>query len=188
MEILLTGGARSGKSRKAEELAKKFNEKVLYIATAKAFDQGMKARIEKHRKDRPKEWDTLEQYRDFQEISQNQQFENAKVILLDCVTLMVTNIMLEEEDDYEHLSNQRILEIEDTIKEELFYLMKAAKENGKHLICVTNEVGMGLVPSYMMGNIFRDIAGRMNQYLAEKSDHVIFMVSGLPLYVKGDQI
>lgn len=183
--ILITGGARSGKSSQAEELAKHYGGNILYVATAKAFDEGMKERIKKHRERRPKTWATLEQYRGFSLLPQQKDFCDAHVILLDCVTLMITNLMLDENIDYDKISMTEMNGLEEKIKREVQSLVDVCKVHQKKFIAVTNEVGMGLVPSYMMGNIFRDISGRINQLLAKESDCVIFMVSGLPLYVKG---
>jgi adenosylcobinamide kinase/adenosylcobinamide-phosphate guanylyltransferase len=186
MIIFITGGARSGKSNKAEEIAKKYGQNVLYVATAKAFDSGMKDRIKKHKERRPKEWGTKEIYKNFIELEKDEEFLKADIILFDCLTLMVTNLMLDVDENYDEISMDRVNEIEKTIRNEVSDLIALINKYNKKMICVSNEVGMGLVPAYMMGNIFRDIAGRMNQLMAKESDNVIFMVSGLPINVKGE--
>lgn len=105
-------------------------------------------------------------------------------MLLDCVTNMVTNLMLDEEADYDALTMDRIEQIENGIREQMARLVEQARRQDRTVVLVSGEVGMSLVPVYRMGRVFTDILGRVNQYLAEQSDEVIFMVSGLPLQVK----
>lgn len=174
---LILGGARSGKSRYAEELAKNFTD-VSYVATAIAFDSSMEDRIKRHQEQRPKTWQTIEQWKAF-----DQEFET-ECVLVDCLTLLVSNHLLEA-GEIERLSIEEIDEIEQAVFNTVDELLLAAK--GKELILVSNEVGMGLAPPYVLGNIFRDIAGRVNQYLAQKSDKVVLMVAGLPMIIKDNQ-
>jgi len=178
----ITGGARSGKSHYAEKLAKESGEIVTYIATAIPFDEGMKARIKHHREQRPQEWETIEQYKNFSEIQNNQSFMKADVILLDCITIMVTNNMMDYDVDYDNCSMAVVEQVEAKIKKEIIELLKVCQN--KKLIIVSNELGMGLVPAYKMGNYFRDIAGRMNQYIAAQADDAYFTVSGIPIALK----
>ena len=105
-------------------------------------------------------------------------------MLLDCVTNMVTNLMLDEEEDYDALSMDRIEQIEAGIRGQMARLVEQARRQERTVILVSGEVGMSLVPVYRMGRVFTDILGRVNQYLAAQSDEVIFMVSGLPMQVK----
>lgn len=182
--ILITGGARSGKSTFAEAKAKELGERIAYLATSIAFDEGMKDRIKKHKESRPQNWVTIEKYKDFNEMENNEEFLNADLILLDCITLLVSNQLLESKLDFEACSMLEVDEIEKNIFEQLEVLLEVLERNKKSLIAVTNEVGMGLVPSYRLGSIFRDIAGRVNQYLAQKSDEVYMTVSGIPIRIK----
>lgn len=182
--ILITGGARSGKSSLAESKAKELGKKVVYIATAIAFDEGMKDRISKHKASRPSSWTTIEMYKDFSKLEKNQDFIKSDLILLDCMTLMVSNILLESGVDFETCSMEAIEHIEKNIFNKVIELLGVVTRFEKKLIIVTNEVGMGLVPSYRLGNIFRDIAGRVNQHLAKQAQEVYFTVSGIPLKIK----
>lgn len=182
--ILVTGGARSGKSTHAEGLAKDRGKKITYIATAKAIDKDMEDRIKKHKNQRPKEWSTIEKYRDFKELELYNEFSNSDTILIDCITIMVTNLLFEDNIDFDNCDIVVIEEIEKKIFYEIDRLINIIKKNNKRAIIVTNEVGMGLVPSYRLGSIFRDIAGRVNQYLAKKSTEVYFTVSGIPIKIK----
>lgn len=182
--ILVTGGARSGKSSLAETKAKELGEKIVYIATAIAFDDGMRDRIKKHRASRPDTWATVERYRGFNILEKEKDFLECDLVLLDCMTLMVSNILLEGNIDFDNCSMKEIDSLEENIFKEVKELLAVIIKHKKKLIIVTNEVGMGLVPSYKLGNIFRDIAGRINQYLAKQADEVYFTVSGIPLKIK----
>jgi len=182
--ILITGGVRSGKSSLAETKAKELGCKVVYIATAIAFDEGMKDRISKHKSSRPSSWATIELYRNFSDLEKNQDFIESDLILLDCMTLMVSNILLDSNVDFDKCSMEEIEHIEKIVFKEIKELLEVVTRYEKKLIIVTNEVGMGLVPSYRLGSIFRDIAGRVNQYLAKQANEVYFTVSGIPLQIK----
>lgn len=184
---LITGGARSGKSSLAEKFAREATGRVLYIATAIAFDQGMKDRIKKHKARRPADWMTIECYKDFNELVDKEFFLEADTILLDCITLMLSNLMLESGLDFDNCSMEEVDSLEADVFEEIERLLALVKLHKKKIILVSNEVGMGLVPSYKLGNYFRDIAGRVNQYLAEEANEVYFMVSGIPMKIKGDK-
>ncbi len=176
--ILVTGGARSGKSSFAEERVKTYGKDILYVATSIAFDDGMKDRIQKHRAQRPDYWETLERYKAFKEI----EVRPYDGVIVDCMTLMVSNLMLEYPGDFDQISMAEVDVLEASIFQEVKdFLEKFAQQN---LVIVTNEVGMGLVPPYKMGNIFRDIAGRVNQFLAKQADEVYLAVSGIPVKIK----
>lgn len=178
--VLVTGGMRSGKSRYAEERLKD-SRQVLYIATARCLDKEMERRIEHHRASRPAHWVTAEACRDLDEVLRQHPEGD---VLLDCVTNMVTNLMLDEEEDYDALSMDRIEQIEAGIRGQMARLVEQARRQERTVILVSGEVGMSLVPVYRMGRVFTDILGRVNQYLAAQSDEVVFMVSGLPMQVK----
>lgn len=182
---LIVGGARSGKSTYAEKCAKAHSAQVLYLATATVTDADMAARIQKHRESRPQNWETIERYKGFELMNIEERFINAEVILLDCLTLMMTNLMFDEAIDYDQTTPEVVNAVECKIWQEVSALLEVAKSNDKRLIIVSNEVGMGLVPPYRLGNYFRDIAGRMNQRVAEIADEVTFVAVGLPLKLKG---
>jgi adenosylcobinamide kinase/adenosylcobinamide-phosphate guanylyltransferase len=175
---LILGGARSGKSTYAEKLAAQLGRRVLYIATAEAKDKDMAERIAVHRLNRPAEWQTLE-------VPQQVGAALAAidgcpdVILLDCLTLLVSNIMLA-------LEGETQATIEAAIRAEIEAIVAAQLEKGVSLIVVSNEVGLGVVPPSSLGRLYRDLLGRANQQLAALAGRVIFMVAGLPMIVKGD--
>ncbi len=175
---LVLGGARSGKSRFAEELAKAQGGPVTYIATAEAGDAEMARRIAAHRKRRPADWVTLEEPYSVAPLLAERGKEPG-VIILDCLTLLVSNLLLREEDcgDEEEVT-QRVL----AAGEEL---AAVARESRADVIVVSNEVGLGLVPPYPQGRLFRDVAGWANQIVAEKADEVFLLVAGIPLPLKG---
>ena len=182
--ILITGGARSGKSSYAENLAKELGEKVLYIATAVPFDDEMKDRIFKHRESRPANWYTYEGYRNLKQVFENDTM-SFEVILLDCITVMVTNLMFDlMGEDVEALTAEDVSRIEKEVMKEVSDFVISTYENSKTVIFVTNELGSGLVPEYKLGRIFRDIAGRVNQYIAGRADEVFMTVCGIPMKIK----
>jgi adenosylcobinamide kinase/adenosylcobinamide-phosphate guanylyltransferase len=187
--ILVTGGARSGKSSFAENILKN-EDKVLYIATSIAFDDEMKHRIKKHRQQRNAHWDTLEEYKAVGDkiLSLNKQYNG---IILDCITIMTSNLLMQaapnfSEEEYSKLDYR----IEET---KILYEMKNLVEGLRYMeenydtktVLVTNEVGLGIVPENKLSREFRDIAGRVNQYLASQSDEVYLLVSGIPVKIKG---
>lgn len=180
--IVITGGARSGKSTFAEKIAGDLNKKVLYLASAIPFDEGMKDRIKKHQDQRPKEWKTIEAYHDFEGLAEDEDFKEAEVVLFDCLTVMVTNNMLDREIDYDTCSMAQLAKIEGDISLQVEDLLGVCQD--KILIVVTNEVGMGIVPSYKLGSYFRDIAGRMNQLVAARANEVYLAVAGIPVKIK----
>ncbi|RPH28091.1 bifunctional adenosylcobinamide kinase/adenosylcobinamide-phosphate guanylyltransferase [Buttiauxella warmboldiae] len=178
---LVTGGARSGKSRHAEQLAANF-ERVLYIATSKIFDVEMAQRIAHHRDSRPAHWRTVEQYRELNAVI-NERNCAQEAVLLECITTLITNVMYdaagekpEEEWDFEL--------IEEAVARQIDILLAACKACPAEVILVTNEVGMGIVPENRLARHFRDIAGRVNQRLAQCADEVWLVVSGIGVKIK----
>jgi len=175
--ILILGGARSGKSAYAETLAGQLGQSVLYIATAEAKDQEMAERIMVHRQARPPTWDTLEAPQHVA-IALAALDPRPDAILLDCLTLLVSNMMLAQEGEPpDHIETAVLAEIE--------AILAVQVEKAAPLIVVSNEVGLGVVPPSRLGRLYRDLLGRANQQLAARADQVIFMVAGLPLTVKG---
>lgn len=182
--ILITGGARSGKSSYAEKLARELGGSILYIATSIPFDDEMKSRVKKHRESRPEEWDTYEGYRGLGSVIAGKG-GGYKGVLLDCITVMVTNLLLEYPGiDYDNACYEDFTKAEEEIKKEVQELLAGISRSEATVIMVTNELGSGIVPENLLGRVFRDIAGRVNQYVAEYCDEVFITVCGLPLKLK----
>ncbi|HOG45666.1 MAG TPA: bifunctional adenosylcobinamide kinase/adenosylcobinamide-phosphate guanylyltransferase [Anaerolineae bacterium] len=175
--ILVLGGARSGKSRWAEALAGRLGRRVLYLATAEAGDPEMAARIAHHRARRPPSWRTLEAPRRVGE-ALAREAQDADVALLDCLTLLANNILLPLGDDPDEG------EAEARLQKELDALLAAYEAGAARLIVVANEVGWGLVPSYPLGRVYRDLLGRAQQRLAAHADGVYLVVAGIPVDLK----
>ena len=174
---LILGGARSGKSSYAQQMAQQHAGPVIYLATAQALDLEMEHRIETHRLDRPKDWITLEAPRGIAAALQ-QQPAVAGVVLLDCLTLLVTNLVMAAAPDEDHPDEKAALQ---AVKDELAQLMPAIRASKSDWIVVSNEVGLGLVPPYPLGRLYRDLLGRANQELAAVADEVFWMVAGIPV-------
>ena len=169
--IFITGGARSGKSRLAEELAQGYGAPLGYIATGRAGDAEMADRIDRHRARRGPAWRTIEEPEDLAgAVRENQGSCNA--LLVDCITLWLTNLLLKYGD-----GALALREVESLIQ--LFSDLK------KPLILVSNEVGMGIVPDNGLARTFRDLAGEANEMIARAADEVYVTFSGLPLKLKG---
>jgi adenosylcobinamide kinase/adenosylcobinamide-phosphate guanylyltransferase len=181
--ILVTGGARSGKSTFAELKAKEFGQKVLYVATSKPIDDEMKQRIAKHKAQRPAQWETVEEYKNL-DTALLDLVQNKDAVLLDCITIMITNLMLDECFDWDSITRDRAEEIEQLVQHQIERLISLSKMYEVPFILVTNEIGLGVVPASAIGRDFRDIAGRMNQILARAADQVYFCVSGIPMKIK----
>ncbi|MBM7557117.1 bifunctional adenosylcobinamide kinase/adenosylcobinamide-phosphate guanylyltransferase [Halanaerobacter jeridensis] len=181
--ILVLGGARSGKSSFAEQIVEKYGGvDVTYIATAEARDEEMADRIKQHQSSRPEEWTTIEEPQAVSSVLGK--IEQETVVLLDCVTVLVSNLLLADEeldeDEYEFAAQQR----EEEIMTELEKIIAQVEEKDLTLVVVSNEVGQGLVPSYQAGRIYRDVVGRANQFLAAKADEVYITYAGLPVEIK----
>lgn len=181
--ILVTGGARSGKSTFAEEKVREYGDQVLYVATSIPFDEEMKDRIRKHRAQRPAHWETVEAYRDL-DVRLQGKLEGKSAVLLDCITVMVTNLMLDMDLDWEHISPETANRMEDSIREQVEKLIKLIRTSSIPFVLVTNEVGMGVVPPSPLGRVFRDVAGRANQLLGKAAEEVYLCVSGIPVKIK----
>ena len=178
--VLITGGTRSGKSTFGEGLV--INEKdVLYIATSKITDKEMEERVKRHRERRPSEWDTYEGYRNLSEVIEE---SDKRFIFFECVGTMVTNILFDQERDFDTIDKKVLEDIERDIKSELKKLVDCCKSLDKTLIIITNEVGMGLVSEYPLGRIFTDILGRVNQELGALCSEAYFVACGIPVRLK----
>ncbi|SHK53464.1 adenosylcobinamide kinase /adenosylcobinamide-phosphate guanylyltransferase [Clostridium cavendishii DSM 21758] len=177
--ILVTGGARSGKSSFGESLLKD-KDNVLYIATSIPFDDEMKSRVKKHQEDRPSSWDTLEEYKDLgAKISKRDKKYDG--IILECITIMISNLMLENFDEEREID---YVTLEKDIMKEMKSLVEELKKVNSKVVLITNEVGAGIVPENRLAREFRDIAGRVNQYLARESEEVYLVVSGIGVKIK----
>ncbi len=176
---LILGGARSGKSTYAQRLAAERGKEVVYVATAEAGDTEMAERIAAHRAERPAHWQTIEAPRAIGAAIRSGAAQ-ADVILIDCLTLLANNIIVPLP---ESITAQ---EAEAALNSEVEELLRAYDQSTAEWIIVSNEVGLGLVPPYPLGRVYRDALGRANQRLATVADEVLFMVAGLPLKVKGN--
>jgi len=171
--VLVLGGARSGKSRFAQQMAADMAGKVLFVATAEAGDEEMRARIARHRESRPAGWRTME-VTDGLGPRLKAGVGDASVVLIDCLTLLVSNVM----------GGARLETAEKRVLGEIEELIGAIGQLEASFIIVSNEVGLGLVPDNRLGRDFRDLAGRANQLVARASSEVYFMIAGLPLKLK----
>jgi len=170
--ILVTGGARAGKSRFALSLAEQADSsKRLFIATAVACDPEMKTRIAKHRRERNGHWKTLEEPSDLPGRIPKRFLSKGSFLLMDCLPTFVTNLMLSGSSDPQILARAR-------------KLLRSFRRPGVSALMVTNEVGLGLVPEHPMGRRFRDLLGTVNQDAARSADEVYLLVAGLPVKVK----
>ncbi len=184
--ILVTGGARSGKSSFAENLCSLEGEKIGYIATAEAIDDGMIERIKRHQERRPDSWDTFEKQRDLHLLFQAPEMKAYDIFLLDCLTVLTTNLMLNDPQlDWDSIPRKQINEIEADVLSQVGAMLSAIENAGLKVVIVTNEVGLGIVPENRLARVFRDIAGKVNELVAAKASEVHFVVSGIPMKIKG---
>jgi len=174
----ILGGARSGKSRFAQELAAKLGKRVLFVATGEPLDEEMSLRIQVHKRSRPHTWKTLEAPTNVAKAMKGK-IGDAEVVIVDCLTLLVSNLMGTEDVDAETLEKKVTAELEDLVA-----FMRTTKA---HFIIVSNEVGLGLVSPYPAGRVYRDALGMANQMLAKNADEVYLMVAGIAIPLKGEQ-
>ncbi|WP_086480529.1 bifunctional adenosylcobinamide kinase/adenosylcobinamide-phosphate guanylyltransferase [Oceanospirillum sanctuarii] len=171
MISFILGGARSGKSGLAEKMAANSGLPVHYLATAQVWDDEMADRVQHHQSSRPAEWPTTEAPLDIIPVIQSQACDGKGCVLLDCLTLWMTNLLLL--DDEEALAKRQ--------QEFLAFLNKGIDG---HLILVSNEVGQGVVPTNKLARRFVDESGRLHQRIAEIADEVIFVTAGIPQVLK----
>jgi len=169
---LILGGARSGKSRLAEQTAISTKLPVTYVATAQALDPEMESRIEHHQNQRPAHWVLVEEplflAKALQKIDRPEQ-----IILVDCLTLWLTNLLLLEDQDVQKIECEQLIKVLPTLQSEI--------------ILVTNETGLGVVPLGEISRRFVDEAGRLHQTLGQIADKVVFCVAGFPMILKGEK-
>lgn len=178
--ILITGGARSGKSTFAESLAQKMGEHITYIATAQALDEEMRERIAEHRKRRPINWQTIEETAHVDKII-NDTGTQAGAIIVDCMTLLISNLI----SDFNGKSSKDTFTSK--VREKIEHIIEASLKCQATVIIVSNEVGSGLVPTNSTGRFYRDILGQANQFIARNADLVYLLVAGIPLLIKGNK-
>lgn len=176
--ILVTGGARSGKSSYAESIYNGLHD-VTYIATSRVYDDEMKDRVMMHRASRPAEWRTFEENYDLYKA-----VDNTKNYLLDCLTILTSNIMFDITGETEKITLELQKQVEDTVLTEIKKLIDKVKETNASLVMVTNEIGSSIVPEHHVSRVYRDIIGRINQKVAAMCDEVYFVTCGLPLRLK----
>ena len=190
--VMITGGSRSGKSTFAQQLAEYLSETRTYIATCPVVDGEIADRIEKHRRDRQnRRWQTIEEEIDLagaldqgmREGIGKEEVEKKKegVILVDCLTLWINNLLYQAERRGASLSEADIVAASQEV-------LRAARSCEGTVIFVSNEVGLGIVPDHFSGRLFRDLAGRCNQVFAREANAVVFMVSGIPMWIKGKEL
>lgn len=185
MITLVTGGARSGKSRFAEQFAASISTNGMYIATAQAFDQEMRERIALHRTQRDNEsfhWETWEAplqlthcLESILRYIEDSELLEEPVILIDCMTIWLSNWFMEL--DVENTGNEQLLDVIDT-------LLQYLQQYPYSIIIVSNEVGSGIVPMNKLSRMYRDEAGRLNQRIATLADKVFLVTAGIPLELK----
>ena len=177
--IFLLGGARSGKSHYAEQWARAQSENVLFVATAQALDDEMKERIIRHRAERPSNWQTLEAplgtAQQIEEVLNQWQYD---IVVIDCLTLLASNVLLTLPDDCSQA------DADEAILHEVDEIISVYRNSNATWLVVSNEVGMGIVPPSRLGRFYRDALGRANQRIAQAADEVFLLVAGLPWLLK----
>lgn len=167
----ILGGGRSGKSQFAIKLARSYTKSVVFVATASFQDREMRERIKLHRENRPSHWKTIEEPKSLVSLFKNLP-KKIDLIIIDCLTIFISNLLLDKRSD-SYIENEVIL------------ILKMLKKSKFDSILISNEVGLGIVPDNPLARKFRDLAGRINQRLADMSDKVYFIISGLPIKIKG---
>jgi adenosylcobinamide kinase / adenosylcobinamide-phosphate guanylyltransferase len=165
--IFITGGARSGKSRYAQELALQYSDRPVYVATARIWDEEFRQRIDRHRQERDERWTSMEEEKQLSRLPLD-----GRVAVIDCVTLWITNFFTDLRYDIDACLAACRQEID------------ALAMQDAVLIVISNEIGMGMHADTPAGRKFTDLQGWVNQYIAAKADQAIFMVSGIPLTLK----
>ena len=165
--ILITGGQRSGKSTKAEELALSLSSHPVYLATAHIWDDEFRERVKKHQERRGPEWTNIEE-----EIHLSKHDLTGRVVVIDCITLWLTNLFYQLDSEVDKTLSEAKKEFDAFTQHDATYIF------------VTNEIGLGGVSTNQLQRKFTDLQGWMNQYIAQKADEVILMVSGIAVKIK----
>ncbi|QJW46864.1 bifunctional adenosylcobinamide kinase/adenosylcobinamide-phosphate guanylyltransferase [bacterium BFN5] len=175
--ILVTGGARSGKSLFAERYAHQSGTRIAYIATAQIYDNEMKNRVDIHRSRRPAEWKTFEApYAAEKAVAEAA--TTADTILFDCLTIYTSNLLLAQTAPIDKTARYQ------SVKQAIDRLIKSVESVSSTVIFVTNEVGMSIVPENALAREYRDLAGMVNQMVAASAHEVYLVVSGIPVNIK----
>jgi adenosylcobinamide kinase/adenosylcobinamide-phosphate guanylyltransferase len=180
---LVLGGARSGKSRFAEQLAADYGAPVVYVATAESGDDEMAHRIAHHQASRPATWRTVEARFDLAR-SVTEQQRDAHTVLVEDLTILLSNLTFREAPVDVEVDSATMGQAESAARIEVDGLLAL----DAHIVLVSNEVGMGVVPAFPLGRLFRDALGRLNQYAAARADEAYLLVAGLPLRLKPSQL
>jgi adenosylcobinamide kinase/adenosylcobinamide-phosphate guanylyltransferase len=183
--ILVLGGARSGKSTYAQKLAEETtvgSSRVAYVATGITCDDEMQARVEQHRRSRPFQWATIEAQTEVA-LAIKKAGEEYAVMIVDCLTTLITNWLAERGQLEE--PTEDVVELEKAVLGRVEELVHAAAGARATVIVVSNEVGLGIVPTFKVGRVFRDLAGLANQIVAREADEVYVMWAGIPQKIKG---
>ena len=175
--ILITGGQRSGKSSKAEELALSLSDHPVYMATAHIWDEEFSERVRRHQERRGPQWTNIEE-----EMTLSKHDVTGRVVVIDCVTLWLTNILYSEEL---RVKSEEFAALNSSLNLAKAEFDKFTATDATYIF-VTNEIGSGGVSANAVQRKFTDLQGWMNQYIASKADEVILMVSGLPVVIKTD--
>jgi len=171
--MLILGGAKSGKSSFALNMCNSLNKKLIFLATAQALDQEMEERIRRHKVERGSGWRTIEETLKIAETIGSLDSEDT-IILLDCLTLWLSNLYMEYGEDQE------------AIDEDIENLARQLEDIRGAVVVVSNEVGMGIVPDNQLSRTYRDTAGYMNQRIARLSGKVVAVLTGIPLVLKDE--
>lgn len=170
---LILGGARSGKSKLAEQIAKETSLNVIYIATAQAWDEEMQLRIAHHQAQRPSEWQLIEEtYYLADTLKKNDQ--EGQLILVDCLTLWMSNLLIHDDQNLQLQECQKLLQVLPKLQSQV--------------ILVSNETGLGVVPMGEITRKFVDESGRLHQQLGQLADRVVFCIAGFPMVLKGESL
>lgn len=170
---LILGGARSGKSKLAEQIAKDSDLKVIYIATAQAWDQEMQVRIAHHQSQRPSEWELIEETHYLADILEKND-QKGHLILVDCLTLWMSNLLIHDDQNLQIQECQKLLQILPKLESQV--------------ILVSNETGLGVVPMGEITRKFVDESGRLHQQLGQIANKVVFCVAGFPMVLKNEAL
>jgi len=182
--IAVFGGARSGKSSFAQELAEQLGKPTIYIATAQNKDKEMAERIAKHQATRPEAWETVEATHNLAETI-GVCAEQAEVILVDCVSVYLSNLLLRNLGDLGTDEDPQLPpNLESEILAEMIEVIEVAQDTKATVIFVSNEVGLGIVPLYQLARLYRDVAGRTNQLLAKAAKKAFYVLAGISLDLK----
>lgn len=174
------GGARSGKSRFSESLVGAAGDNILYVATAQVLDDEMRRRVAAHKARRPASWETLEAYsRTFDKLAEKLDSKTYQGVIIDCIAVWASNIIITlpeiSSEDY----------AQSIILPELKKLFTIVAEHPETtFVAVSNEVGLGIIPSYPLGRLYRDILGRINQEIVQQAKTANFLIAGMPLKIK----